>query len=115
MNDMDEVNGEGEALLEHFAQTLFRLMLEQHQLQAGELALTLPQVQALTLLQGAPLSTGDMAASLRISAPAVTQLTNRLTRKGLIERRGDDGDRRVVMIALAERGQERLRKLAMRR
>jgi DNA-binding PadR family transcriptional regulator len=43
---------------------------------------------------------------LRISAPAVTQLTDRLTRKQLIERQAADGDRRSVMIALTERGRQ---------
>ena len=95
---------EVEAVLDRFAETMFRLMLDHHQQQAVEMAMTLPQAQALRLLMGGPRSTGDLAAALRISAPAVTQLTDRLTRKQLIERQAADGDRRSVMIALTERG-----------
>lgn len=95
---------EVEAVLDRFAETMFRLMLDHHQQQAVEMAMTLPQAQALKLLMSGPLSTGDLAARLRISAPAVTQLTDRLCRKELIERRTADGDRRSVMIALTEGG-----------
>src|SRR5947208_6919033 len=95
---------EVEKVLDRFAGTMFRLMLDHHQRQAVEMAMTLPQVQALRLLMGGPRSTGDLATALRISAPAVTQLTDRLLRKQLIERQAADGDRRSVMIALTERG-----------
>src|SRR5256885_8683874 len=97
---------EVEAVLDRFAETMFRLMLEHHQRQAVEMAMTLPQLQALRLLMGGPRSTGDLAATLRISAPAVTQLTDRLTRKQLIQRQAADGDRRSGMIALTGRGRQ---------
>lgn len=97
---------EVEVVLDRFAETMFRLMLEHHQRQAVEMAMTLPQLQTLKLLMGGPRATGDLAATLRISAPAVTQLTDRLTRKQLIERQAADGDRRSVMIALTERGRQ---------
>jgi DNA-binding MarR family transcriptional regulator len=107
MNDIKFKNEpEVEAVLDRFAETMFRLMLEHHQRQAVEMAMTLPQLQALRLLMGGPRSTGDLAATLRISAPAVTQLTDRLMRKQLIERQAADGDRRSVMIALTERGRQ---------
>src|ERR1700754_4765881 len=97
---------EVEAVLDRFADLMFRLMLEHQQRQAVEMEMTLPQAQALRLLLGGPRSTGDLAAALRISAPAVTQLTNRLTRKQLIERQAADGDRRSVLITLSERGRQ---------
>jgi DNA-binding MarR family transcriptional regulator len=106
---------EVEAVLDRFAETMFRLMLDHHQQQAVAMAMTLPQAQALKLLMGGPLSTGDLAASLRISAPAVTQLTDRLGRKELIERRAADGDRRSVMIALTERGRQAVESFRQRR
>jgi DNA-binding MarR family transcriptional regulator len=106
---------EVEVVLNRFAEAMFRLMLEHHQRQAVEMALTLPQAQALKLLMAGPRATGDLAASLRISAPAVTQLTNRLTRKQLIERQAADGDRRSVMIALTERGREAVESFRERR
>lgn len=108
-------NLEVEAMLDRFAEMMFRLMLEDHQRQAVELEMTLPQAQALRLLRGGARSTGDLAVTLRISAPAVTQLTNRLTRKQLIERQAADGDRRSVMIALTERGRQAVESFRNRR
>jgi MarR family transcriptional regulator, organic hydroperoxide resistance regulator len=95
---------EAEAILDRFAETMFRLMMDHHQKHVLELDLTMPQAQALRMLRRGPLCTGELAAVLRISAPAVTQLTNRLTRKHLIERRTADLDRRSVMVTLTDRG-----------
>ena len=51
-------------------------------------------------------SRGSTAAlmPLGISAPAVTQLTDRLGRKRLIERQAVKTDRRAVMVAVTEKG-----------
>jgi len=106
---------EVEQVLDRFAETMFRLMLDHHQRQAVEMAMTLPQAQALRLLMGGPRSTGDLAVTLRISAPAVTQLTDRLMRKHLIERQVADGDRRSVMIGLTERGRQAVESFRKRR
>ena len=95
---------EAEAVLDRFAETMFRLMIEHHQKQATELDLTVPQAQALRVLRRGPLCAAELAIELKISAPAVTQLTNRLTRKHLIERRPVDSDRRSVLVALSDRG-----------
>lgn len=95
---------EAEAVLDQFAETMFRLMIEHHQKQAIELDLTVPQAQALRVLRRGPLCVAELAIELKISAPAVTQLTNRLTRKHLIERRPVDKDRRSVLVALSDRG-----------
>ncbi|HVG22307.1 MAG TPA: MarR family transcriptional regulator [Blastocatellia bacterium] len=95
---------EAEAILDRFVETMFRLMVDHHQKHVVELDLTMPQAQALGVLRRGPLCTGELAAVLRISAPAVTQLTNRLTRKQLIERRMADGDRRSVIVMLTDRG-----------
>src|ERR1044071_2898494 len=81
---------EVEKVLDRFAETMFRLMLDHHQRQAVEMAMTLPQAQALRLLMGGARSTGDLATTLHIPARAVTQLTDRLIRKQLIERQAAD-------------------------
>jgi len=112
---MRKPDPEVEKVLDRFAETMFRLMLDHHQRQAVEMAMTLPQAQALRLLMGGPRSTGDLATTLRISAPAVTQLTDRLLRKQLIERQAADGDRRSVMIALTERGRHAVESFRERR
>jgi DNA-binding MarR family transcriptional regulator len=91
-------------ILDRFVEGIFRLMLEQHQRQVVVMDLTLPQAHALRLLRSSGLPTSRLADALGISAPAVTQLTNRLIRKQLIERRSAEGDRRWVNIELSERG-----------
>jgi DNA-binding MarR family transcriptional regulator len=93
-----------EVVLDRFIEGLFRLMLDQHQSQVVEMDLTLVQAQALKLLRTAPLATSKLAAALGISAPAVTQLTDRLGRKRLIERQAVKSDRRTVMVAITEKG-----------
>ncbi len=91
-------------ILDEFIEGLFRLMLDHHQTQVVEMDLTLVQAQALKLLRAAPLPTSKLAAALGISAPAVTQLTDRLGRKQLIERQTVKTDRRAVMVAVTEKG-----------
>jgi DNA-binding MarR family transcriptional regulator len=93
-----------EVVLDGFIEGLFRLMLDDHQTQVVEMDLTLVQAQALKLLRAAPLPTSKLAAALGISAPAVTQLTDRLGRKRLIERQAVKTDRRAVMVAVTEKG-----------
>ena len=104
--------GEGaEVVLENFVEAMFRVMMENHHKQIAELELTGPQVQALRLLRQGPACTGELAAALHISAPAVTQLTDRLARKHLIERRQADGDRRSVVVSLTGRGRRAVDKV----
>jgi DNA-binding MarR family transcriptional regulator len=93
-----------EVVLDEFIEGLFRLMLDHHQTQVTERDLTLVQAQALKLLRAAPLPTSKLAAALGISAPAVTQLTDRLGRKQLIERQTVKTDRRAVIVAVTEKG-----------
>lgn len=93
-----------ETILDRFVEGIFRLMLEHHQRQVVVMDLTLTQAQALRLLRLSGLPTSRLATALGISAPAVTQLTDRLVRKHLIERRSTEGDRRWVNIELTEKG-----------
>jgi len=57
------------------------------------------------VLRGGALSTGALAGRLAISAPAVTQLVDRLGKKRLIQsRRPETGDRRAVELSLSKTG-----------
>ncbi|HVF50287.1 MAG TPA: MarR family transcriptional regulator [Pyrinomonadaceae bacterium] len=87
-----------------FTEIMSSLLIDQYQEHIAELELTLPQAQVLRVLRRGPLPTGHLAAQLKISAPAITQLTDRLSLKGLIERRASTNDRRTVIVALSERG-----------
>jgi DNA-binding MarR family transcriptional regulator len=93
-----------ERVLDDFIEGLFRLMLEHHQAQVLETDLTVVQAQALKLLRTGPLPASKLAGALGISAPALTQLTDRLGRKNLIERRNVKTDRRTVIVALTVKG-----------
>jgi DNA-binding MarR family transcriptional regulator len=95
---------ETEAVLDRFVEGVFHLMLDRHQARVDEMDLTMVQAQALKLLRMGPLSTGKLAAMLGITAPAVTQLTDRLGRKDLIERQAGKSDRRAVIVTVTVKG-----------
>ena len=52
------------------------------------------------------ISVSDISAMLQITPAGVTQLINSLEAKNYIERRPGPNDRRIVLIALTEQGQE---------
>ena len=106
---------EVEEVLSSFTEIMSGLMIDQYQKQLTELELTLPQAQVLRVLRRGPLQTGQLAAEMRISAPAVTQLTDRLIRKGLIERHAAADDRRCVIVALSEEGRQLVDRFRERR
>jgi DNA-binding MarR family transcriptional regulator len=97
-------SAETEVVLEVFVEGLFRLMLDHHKAQVSEMDLTPVQAHALKLIREGPIPTSKLAAALGISAPAVTQLTDRLGRKKLIQRQLVEADRRAVMVAVTEQG-----------
>jgi DNA-binding MarR family transcriptional regulator len=107
--------GEVEEVLSSFTEIMSGLMIDQYQKQLTELEITLPQAQALRVLRRGPLQTGQLAAELRISAPAITQLTDRLIRKGLIERSAAADDRRCVIVALSAEGRRLVDSFRQRR
>lgn len=103
------------AVLDDFAEVMAGLLIDQYQRQVAELELTLPQAQVLRVLRRGPVTTGHLAEELQISAPAITQLTDRLCRKGLIERRAAADDRRCVIVALTEAGRALVEEFRRRR
>lgn len=91
-------------ILNRFAETVFNLLMTQYHKQAVAMGLRAAQAQALRALGCGPLGVSELAAEMGVSAPAITQLTDRLERKHLIERRAVDGDRRAVRLALTDKG-----------
>ncbi|MBD0329533.1 MAG: MarR family transcriptional regulator [Thermoleophilia bacterium] len=82
---------------------------------AGEFGLTEAQGHALVLLEpGRPLPMHELADALHCHASNVTGLVDALERRGLVERRPAEHDRRVKMIAVTGEGAA-LRKQALRR
>ncbi|MFN2747436.1 MULTISPECIES: MarR family winged helix-turn-helix transcriptional regulator [Bacillus] len=48
----------------------------------------------------------EISQALHVTSPFATQLLNRLNEKGLIDRRMDQGDRRIVRIFLTDKGKK---------
>ncbi len=111
----DESTRGVEEFLNGFAEAMSRLLLEQYQGHFAEFDLTLPQAQVLRLLVPGPVPTGQLASELKISASAVTQLTNRLATKRLVERRAAESDRRLVLVALSAKGRRLVEQFRARR
>ena len=55
-------------------------------------------IQVLIALAKGPCSVGRIADVLGVSRPAATQLVDKLVEHGMIERRNDPADRRVVLV-----------------
>ena len=53
---------------------------------------------------------GDLAQRCAMTAPALTELVDSLTREGLVRRLEDAGDRRVVLVELTGQGRRELDK-----
>ncbi len=51
-------------------------------------------------------NSSELAVELDVTLPAVTNLTNKLVRKGYLERRTSDADRRSVNLHLTDLGRE---------
>jgi DNA-binding MarR family transcriptional regulator len=69
--------------------------------------LTTSQVRALFKIEiEGETTAGDLAKTAELSPASVTAMLDHLERDGIIERRRADHDRRVVMVALTERGRE---------
>lgn len=72
-------------------------------------------VQIMITLARGPHSIGALAEALGVSRPAVTQLVDRLVRYGLVERRPDPADGRVVLVDFAAADREPARRIVAAR
>ncbi|GAA3410511.1 MarR family winged helix-turn-helix transcriptional regulator [Paenibacillus hodogayensis] len=75
--------------------------------------LTAPQTYILqTLASVEQRNCTELAEALDVTLPAVTNLANKLARKGYIERTVSKTDRRSVQLRITEKGREMDRRLA---
>lgn len=58
------------------------------------------------LADGAGHPMSEIAGHAMVPAPTLTKIVDRLVDRGLVYRRPDDGDRRRVLVLLADRGRE---------
>jgi DNA-binding MarR family transcriptional regulator len=91
--------------------TLMRLVERPSPVEMGEIARRgLPtdaqvspgHIQVLIALTRGPRSVGKLAEELEVSPPAATQLVDRLAEHGMVRRRNDPADRRVVLVDYVE-------------
>lgn len=67
---------------------------------------TLTQYRTLVVLASrGPQSLAALAEAIDVTPPTATRMCDRLIRKGLILRRHERGDRRLIRLSLAEKGQ----------
>jgi DNA-binding MarR family transcriptional regulator len=62
------------------------------------------QLSALSVLMSGPKTLGDLAAAEQVRAPTVSRLAAEMERVGLIRRRDDPSDARVVRVEMTARG-----------
>lgn len=71
-----------------------------------ELELTPQQAQLLTTVAAGELTHGELAGRLHCDKTNITGLVDRLERRGLVRRRPDADDRRVMRVGLTDQGVE---------
>jgi DNA-binding MarR family transcriptional regulator len=89
-------------LLTALAPRLNRAVRGQVRPKAG---LSMPQFVLLRALRHGPLPAGQLAQRFGVSRPTITRTVDGLVKKGLVERKVDESDRRVAMISLTASGQ----------
>ncbi len=88
-----------------FGEALKRCCQEQNKPYAG----TAPQWGVLILLAETDgLTIGAISQKRRVDAPTITGIVSRLEQSGLLERRHDRQDRRVVKVYLTAEGQDKV-------
>lgn len=68
------------------------------------------KVMFVIFLRG-PVRMGVLASDLGVSLPTVTEIVNRLEKRGVLERKADADDRRVIHCGFTENGQMVLNQL----
>lgn len=71
---------------------------------------TAAQLSALSVLMSGPKTLGELAAAEQVRAPTISRLAAEMERIGLIRRRGDASDARVVRVEMSAKGRRVLGK-----
>lgn len=79
---------------------------------AMEAGLSPPQAMFMLLLYETDTATmGDISTTLGTTQGVATRMVDRLVEKGMVERKGDANDRRVVLVSLSRKGKTLARKM----
>ena len=76
---------------------------------------TLTQYRTLVVLASRPQSLAELAEAVDVTLPTATRMCDRLIKKGLIVRRHERGDRRLIRLTLAKNGRELVNAVTLRR
>ena len=77
---------------------------------------TMTQYRTLVVLASrGPQSAAALAEAVDVTPPTATRMCDRLVRKGLIVRRHERGDRRLIRLTLAKKGQDLVADVTERR
>jgi DNA-binding MarR family transcriptional regulator len=77
---------------------------------------TLTQYRTLVVLASrGPQSLADLAEAADVTPPTATRMCDRLIKKGLVTRRHDRGDRRLIRLTLTTKGYELVEAVTKRR
>jgi len=78
----------------------------------GSVDLTFTQLRALsTISRRGRMRVSDLADELGVGLGAASALTDRMARHGLVSRRAQEGDRRIVLLEVSSRGRKLLDRL----
>lgn len=81
------------------------------QFQGRDLELTVPQLRFLnTLYREGKCSMNRLSGALRVTPPSATMTADRLVRQGIIVRKADRSDRRIVLIEFTRKGKALMKK-----
>ena len=115
-NANNEINALDPVVVDNIAAKIFRVqpMLRKRvqKFEGSNSAQSMPlsHVQVLTVLNDeGSMTVSDISRRFNIAKPNITPLVDRLSAEGLVERQRSTLDRRVVNIAICEKGRERLK------
>ena len=83
-------------------------LLTRHLLRAGPRELSRTEAGLLVTLTDGPRRITELADSEALAQPTVTQLVDKLERRGLVVRERSSGDGRVVLVSISADGRQQL-------
>jgi len=97
-------------------QELVRSIRELHWHELLPVRLTMPQLKVLHVLcRHGKVTAGELAETLGVSAPTVTDIVERMSALGLVTKERGCEDRRVVYVSVTPAGEETLRQVLQER
>jgi len=85
-----------------------RVLAAEIRREGASVQLTVPQFTTLRFLDKGDMSVGELAKNLYVAMPTVTQSTDSLVSKGLVERYEHERDRRQVRLRITPGGRQLL-------